>query len=1234
MRKLKKMIAVVIAATMITSMSQLSLTAFAAEAKTSVAADDAALTGTCGENVTYTFDQTTGTLTISGTGNMNDFTYLENTPWSSIKSSVVNIVIESGVQSIGNYAFSKFSSLKSVSIPNSIDMIGNYAFQYCTSLQYCYIPNSVSEIGEFAFAFCSALQNVRLPASLQHISGSMFTECTSLLSESIPSTVKSIGNGAYRGCESLPNINLPQGLENIGVSAFSNCTQLSEIHIPDSVTEISESAFSDCSNLQIIELPENLQNISDKMFDNCTSLSAIDIPSSVKSIGYGSFSRCSSLPGVTLPQGLEHIGNNAFNGCILFQEVIIPDSVTEIESGVFGNCTNLCKVVLPKDLKSISSSMFEYCESLTTIDIPLSVESIGGYAFYRCESLSDFSLPEGLIHIGDYAFAYCHSFFKIEIPDSVGYIGDNAFSRDYRGTVLRGSIGGTAYYYAENNPVSFESNGTYIKTSGKCGDNVYFDFDGETGTLVISGTGKIYDFNVTNWGSVSDVPFFGYSKSIKKIVIEEGVTGIGSGSLNYSKNLEEIKLPASLEEINRNLLPSSEKGYMIYAVEGTPAYNFAVENWLSINGKVQGLCGYNVHYTFDETTGLLTIGGTGEMYYFNSYSQITPWISNGWNELIKDVVIEEGVTGLGSNTFTNCPNIKSINISATVTDLNAIADPYNNPLESKCFESINVSEENQNYSSIDGVLFNKEKTKLICYPTNKPDENYSVPETVDTIAAYAFSYNDKLVNIDIPDSVTSIENYAFYECQALKNVVLPTSITSIEDSLFFRCTALDNIIIPDGVVSIGRGAFEICTSLRNVVIPNSVTSIGSRAFSGCTSLESIVLSENITEIKANLFDGCISLKDITITDKITSIGNSAFRRCTSLKSVVIPKNVKSIGYDVFVVCDSLKNAVILNDSVKFYGDSVFPKTTTIYGKMGSTAYRYATPSRNEFISIPEIYGYSVSLSGNIGLNYYINVNDSIIDKNPVIKFCYGDKTVIAELGPDDANLLESGKYLFTCPVSASKMGTEIKTYFVINGFEICISEDYSVQKYAEYILANASSNEEYAKAVNIVKAMLNYGAYSEIALLDVASSNTNSALTDEEKTLAEIPDLSEYKYAVSGTSEKVKYSGSLISLKTETVIRHYFAIADGINAEDLTFTVNGQTVAPVKDGKYYRIDIAGVNAKNLDVNYQVKVDGLTLDYSVLSYVNSAINSDSISDSVKASVKALYHYYSEAKNYAV
>lgn len=1019
MKKLKKIVAVAIAATMITSVGQASLTAFAAEvnspvsaeAKGSVAADETAYNGTCGENVTYAFDQATGTLTISGTGDMTNYSYFEPylSPWNAFKDLIVNVTIEDGVESIGVYAFYKCSAIKSVNIASSVKSIGSCAFS------------------------------------------------------------------------------------------------------------------------------------------NCTSLESIDIPSSVKTIGGGSFGSCKSLSSVNLADGIERI-----------------------EGGAFEDCGSL-----------------------------------------------------GIV----------------EIPDSVIYIDSFAFAK-YEGsnTVLRCSKGGPAYLCAidENSCVEFEWNGKYFKNSGKCGDDVYFDFDAETGTLVISGTGEMYDYEMSYSGTVSDVPFFSYAKSIKKIVIEDGVTGLGLWTAFCAENVEEIHFPASVTKIPDSSLPdSSKKNHMIYADEGTYAYEYAIENWYGINGKIQGKCGYEAHYTFDEATGLLTIGGTGEIDYYNTYQTFAPWKLSGWNDLIKDVVIEEGITSLGSNeTFANCPNIKSFNISSTVTDLYAITDHWYSQ-EPVCFESINISEENPDFASIDGVLFNKEKTRLISYPINKPGENYSVPDTVETIGEFAFSYNKNLVSIDIPDSVTSIENYAFEESAALKDVALPAGITSIESYLFYNCPALENVTIPYGVESIGNGAFGYCTSLKNVEIPDSVTSIDSYVFMSCTSLESIVLPDSVTEITRELFHGCSSLKSAPITDSIKTIGRSAFSDCTSLKSVVIPKTVESIGDAAFVRCTSLSDAIILNGGVKLdrYGGA-FDNTTTIYGYVASTADSYAYSNGNEFITIPYVEGYSLSLSGSIGLNYCLKIEQDVVEKNPSIKFCYSDGTVISESGMDDAVYNDKyGYYQFTCPVSASKMGNAIKVYFVINGFEICISDDYSVQKYAEQIINGASSNEEYAKAVDLVKAMLNYGAYSEIALTDVASSNINSSLTDEEKTLAEVPDLSKYKYAVSGTSDKVKYSGSLISLKTETVIRHYFTVADGVNAEELTFTVNGNAVTPVKDGRYYRIDIAGVNAKNVDVDYKVEVDGLTLDYSVLSYVYSALNSSSISKSVKDSVKALYHFCIETKNYA-
>lgn len=982
MKKLKKIVAVAIAATMITSAGQASLTAIAAEVNSSVAADEAAYNGTCGDNLTYDFDQATSTLIISGTGAMTNYSYFNPylSPWDAFKDSIVNVTIEDGVESIGAYAFYKCSAIKSVNIASS-------------------------------------------------------------------------------------------------------------------VKSIEQCAFS-----------------------NCTSLESIDIPSSVKTIGEGSFGNCKSLSSVNLADGIERIEGGAFEDCNSLNTVEIPDSVIYIDSSVFAK-----------------------------------------------------------------------------------YDGSN--------TVLRCSKGGPAYLCAidENSCVEFEWNGKYFKNSGKCGDDVSFNFDAETGTLVISGTGEMYDYEMSYSGTVSDVPFFNYAKSIKKIVIEDGVTGLGMWTAFCAENVEEIHFPASVKKIPAYSLPdSSKKNHMIYADEGTYAYEYAIENWYCINGKIQGKCGDDAHYTFDKETGLLTISGTGWLNYYDI--GFSPWELSGWSSLIKNVVIEEGITGLGGNgTFANCPNIKSLNIPASVTDLSGLIN-YGDLQEPLCFESINVSEENPDFSSFDGVLFNKDKTELIFYPANKPVENYNVPETVETIGISAFSGSKKLVSINIPDSVTSIVWNAFGGCTSLKNVVLSSGITFIEQHMFSNCTALENIIIPYGVKSINNGAFEHCTSLKNVEIPDSVTSVYDEAFEYCTSLESVV-----------------------IPNSVTSIGDYAFYCCTSLKSVVIPKTLEKLEDGAFLECTSLSDAFILNNNVKLYGYYIFPKTTTIYGRISSTASTYAKSSGNEFVVIPYVQGYNVSISGNIGLGYHIDTNGIDLDTNDLIKFCYDDGTVISEIEVNQANQANYGTY--TCPVSASKMGKEIRTYYVVNGFEICISEDYGVQEYAETLIENIGSDPQYAKSANVAKAMLNYGAYSEIALTDVTLSTINSSLTDEEKTLAELPDLSKYRYAVSGASDKVKYSGSLISLKTETVIRHYFKVAEGVNAEKLTFTVDGETVTPVKDGRYYRIDIAGVNAKNLDKDYEVKVDGLTLNYSVLSYVYSAINSNSISNKVKDSVKALYWFYIATKSYA-
>ena len=232
------------------------------------------------------------------------------------------------------------------------------------------------------------------------------------------------------------------------------------------------------------------------------------------------------------------------------------------------------------------------------------------------------------------------------------------------------------------------------------------------------------------------------------------------------------------------------------------------------------------------TNQMLTISGTGDMPNFTNASD-QPWYSQRDN--ITSVVISSGVTSIGSTAFRyvskltsvtipgtvtsiayyafgNCARLTSVTIPNSVTTISSIA--FTNCTGLTAF---NVDDDNNNYASIDGVLFNKAETSLFIYPAGKTETTYT-----------------------IPNSVTSIEGYVFQNCSKLTSVVIPNSVTSIGVYAFSRCTGLTSVTIPNSVTSIGYGAFEICTGLTSVTIPISVTSLGGYVFSGCTGLTEII----------------------------------------------------------------------------------------------------------------------------------------------------------------------------------------------------------------------------------------------------------------------------------------------------------------------------------------------------------------------------------------------------------
>ncbi len=202
-------------------------------------------------------------------------------------------------------------------------------------------------------------------------------------------------------------------------------------------------------------------------------------------------------------------------------------------------------------------------------------------------------------------------------------------------------------------------------------------------------------------------------------------------------------------------------------------------------------------------------------------------------EELDNVAIPDGVKTIGDYAFFNCDDMYYATIGSGVTTIGDYAFGYCNSLS-----EIRVSEDNSNYASDNGILYNKAMTTLICCPGGKSG-SLTIPSSVTSIEGAAFQMCHLLTSVTIPNSVTSIGGAAFYNCDSLTNVNIPDGITTIEVLTFYHCSDLNTITIPYGVTSILDDAFNSCTSMTSVTIPASVTTIGDWAFKLCSSLTSI-----------------------------------------------------------------------------------------------------------------------------------------------------------------------------------------------------------------------------------------------------------------------------------------------------------------------------------------------------------------------------------------------------------
>ena len=884
------------------------------------------------------------TLRISGNGKMRNWeSNNEKEDWhnSQYINLIEKLVIESGVENIGNYAFENFNRIMSLEIPETVTTLGNHAFSQCTNLMNIKIVEGLANIGNYTFRGCSNLTGIEIPESVTVIGSGAFSECSSLTSIKLPQKLTKIEDYTFENCNSLINIEMSEYMESIGGRAFSLCSNLATIEIPRYVTNIDSSTFRGCDSLKSINVDINNKNYmsEDGILFNKQKTEIIkypggkndikiyQIPQSVTTIEDEAFSYCRSLNSIEIPQSVINIGNCAFEYCESLNNIEIPKSITSIGYGAFEYCISLTNIEIPEGITTIAERTFYECNSLTSIEIPKSITNIEFSVFEGCDSLTNIEIPENTIKIGQWAFYKCNSLASIKIPQSVEIIGDQAFDNEL---ILYVTADSVAHQYAEDNGIVYvlDKEPIKISTNYRIKDGETWDIsENNDGSVIakwtmndkmlrIYGTGKMRKWD--DWYSSDRVKEdwhnSQYTSKIEKVVIEEGITNIGSYAFQFCNNLRNIEIPDTVTELGQACFE-----------ECTNLTDIKIPEGVTDIGR----------YTFIGCSSLTHID------------------------------IPEGIKTLERN-FVRCSSLTSIEIPESVTSI--LFNPFGGCDNLK---EINVNTNNKYFMSEDGVLFNKDKTKLIKYPLGKDDikqyqipkeviniensafegcsglTNIEIPEGVKNIGDEAFSASS-IISIEIPKDLTSMGKNVFQYCSNLTNIELPECVTEIEMRAFYRCTNLRSIKIPEGVTSIGTYAFSDCTSLTNIEIPKSVTSIGVQAFSKCSSLTSIEIPESVTTIGSGAFSECSSLSNIKISANITRIENNLFSGCSSLTNIVIPEKVTGIENRAFADCNRLKGILLPENIVNIENEAI-DKETVIYTKINTVAHEYAEKEKHGYI---------------------------------------------------------------------------------------------------------------------------------------------------------------------------------------------------------------------------------------------------------------------------------------------
>ena len=654
-----------------------------------------------GKNVIWVYDDSTKTLTISGSGAMADYASGSAVPWSSNRSSITSIIISEGVTSIGDWAFYLCQNANSVSIPEGVTSIGEHAFYCCTKLNNVTLPSSVNSIGDSAFSSCYSLSIITINSTITTLGSCAFAY--SGLTD-IPGSLitKTIPYGTFEGCD-FTTITIPNTVTSIGGSAFSYCTYLTSITIPNSVTSIGYGAF-----------------------DNCTSLTSITIPNSVTSIGNTAFKDCDELKttdnSISIDKALYESNKNAFPDIPLssfnFTEYTITYDTATTNGTVTG--TTATSVSGETIIPTVSPASGYVVKEVTYTNIkntpvPITPDASGNYSFTMpsCNTTVSATFMLG---------GYCGD------PNVSG--GKNVTWTLDNGTLTISGSGAMADYYAGDAP--WDSQRLSI-----------------TSIEISAGVTSI-----GNWA-------FYDCMNATSVTIPNTVTSIGEGAFNFCTKLNNVTLPASVNTIGGSAF-SECYALSNITINGTitslGTYSFLdtaltdIPSNLELDKIPSGLfCGCT---GFSSITIPDSVTSIGSMAFYDCTNLTSITIPNSVTSIsscafynctsLTSITIPNSVTSLGVDAFENCAGLKTTNncisIDKSLYESNTDAFP-DIPITSFNFSKYAITYTSDGNGSVNGAEESASTDKITL--TITPNANY----VIDTVT-YTDNGTEKTINKD------------------------------------------------------------------------------------------------------------------------------------------------------------------------------------------------------------------------------------------------------------------------------------------------------------------------------------------------------------------------------------------------------------------------------------------------------------------------------------------------------